>query len=225
MAYKYETHLHSSPVSKCATASLSDILPFYKGLGYDGIFLTNHFLNGNIGGEEGMSRQELLEFYCQEYFEGLKIAREIGIKIFFGVEMTCNGLTDFLVYGLSPEWYLEHPEILDLSLEHMLEFLKMNKAYIVHAHPFRDRDYTLAIQLFPKFVDAVETINACNLPDENKMAELYAKHYKFSTFAGSDNHIGSLQKKLAGIITSQPINSEEDFVRVMKSKKYKLFGK
>ena len=225
MAYKYETHLHSSPVSRCATSSLSDSLPFYKKLGYDGVFVTNHFLNGNIGGDKNMSRQELLEFYCQDYFDGLKIARETGIKLFFGVEMTYDGLADFLIYGLSPEWYLEHPEILDLSTNHLLEFLKMNKAYIIHAHPFRDRAYTPAIHLFPKYIDAVETLNACNLPNENKLAEAYAKLYKFSTFAGSDNHIGSAQKKLAGIITNEPINSEEDFVSIMKGKKYKLFIK
>jgi hypothetical protein len=46
--YKYETHLHTSPVSKCARASVKDVLEFYKSLGYEGIFLTNHFLDGNI---------------------------------------------------------------------------------------------------------------------------------------------------------------------------------
>lgn len=47
--YKYETHMHTSPVSKCASASVRDSLVFYKSLGYDGVFITNHFLDGNIG--------------------------------------------------------------------------------------------------------------------------------------------------------------------------------
>ena len=47
--YKYETHLHTSPVSKCAKATPRESLEFYKSAGYDGVFVTNHFLDGNIG--------------------------------------------------------------------------------------------------------------------------------------------------------------------------------
>ena len=50
--YKYETHLHSSPVSKCGSYSVRDNMEFYKEIGYDGIFLTNHFLDANIGETE-----------------------------------------------------------------------------------------------------------------------------------------------------------------------------
>ena len=46
--YRYETHLHTSPVSKCARASVRESVEFYKSIGYDGIFITNHFIDGNI---------------------------------------------------------------------------------------------------------------------------------------------------------------------------------
>ena len=46
--YKYETHLHTFPVSRCAKAGVMESLEFYKKLGYDGVFITNHFLNGSI---------------------------------------------------------------------------------------------------------------------------------------------------------------------------------
>ena len=49
--YKYETHCHTAPVSKCGKASVKDTVSFYKQLGYDGIFITNHFLDGNINPE------------------------------------------------------------------------------------------------------------------------------------------------------------------------------
>ena len=39
---KYETHLHTSPVSKCAKASVRESLEFYKKAGYAGVFITNH---------------------------------------------------------------------------------------------------------------------------------------------------------------------------------------
>ena len=61
--YKYETHLHTSPVSKCAQASVLETLTFYKKLGYDGVFITNHFLDGNINIEADKSYEERIEFY------------------------------------------------------------------------------------------------------------------------------------------------------------------
>ena len=49
--YIYETHCHTSPVSKCGKASTYETVCFYKQFGYDGIFITNHFLDGNINPE------------------------------------------------------------------------------------------------------------------------------------------------------------------------------
>ena len=43
--YKYETHLHTYPVSACAKYDVRLNLEFYKSIGYDGVFITNHFLN------------------------------------------------------------------------------------------------------------------------------------------------------------------------------------
>lgn len=45
--YRYETHFHTNPVSKCAGATVEDSLRFYKSIGYDGVFITNHFIDGN----------------------------------------------------------------------------------------------------------------------------------------------------------------------------------
>ena len=46
--YLYETHLHTSPVSKCARASVREVVEYYKNAGYEGIFITNHFIDSNI---------------------------------------------------------------------------------------------------------------------------------------------------------------------------------
>ena len=227
MKYKYETHLHSYPVSKSAKAGIEESLIFYKKLGYDGVFLTNHFIGGNFGGSEQMTASEKIDFYLSDYFDGLKIAREIGIKLFFAVEMSYMHHTDFLVYGPSPEWYQEHPEILDMPFPERLDFLKMHGAFIVHAHPFRNVFHSdslaLPISLFPCHVDAVEVKNASNSKDLDDMARLYAKHYKIPFFAGSDNHTGAAKKTLNGVITREPICDVEDFVEILKKKKYKVF--
>ena len=97
--YKYETHLHTSPVSKCASATVRESLEFYKSIGYDGVFITNHFLDGNCSVDRSLTYEEQIEFYFSDAEEGMRLAEEVGIKVFCGVEMSYKG-TDFLVYGL-----------------------------------------------------------------------------------------------------------------------------
>ena len=65
--YIYETHLHTSPVSKCARATVRENMEFYKSLGYDGIFITNHFLDGNINIDSDVDYRERIEFYFSDY--------------------------------------------------------------------------------------------------------------------------------------------------------------
>ena len=112
--YKYETHLHTYPVSKCAKVGVREVLEFYKKMGYDGVFITNHFLDGNINIDPSVPYEEKMDFYCSDYEEAKKLSAEIGIKVFFGVEISYKG-TDFLIYGLDKEWYLSHPEIQDMK--------------------------------------------------------------------------------------------------------------
>ncbi|MBO7176669.1 MAG: hypothetical protein J6W14_04785, partial [Clostridia bacterium] len=61
--YRYETHLHTYPVSRCAKHTVRETLEYYKSLGYDGIFITNHFLDSNINIEKDRPYEEKIEFY------------------------------------------------------------------------------------------------------------------------------------------------------------------
>ena len=45
--FKYETHCHTNEASKCARWSGEECVKHYKRLGYDGIFVTDHFFNGS----------------------------------------------------------------------------------------------------------------------------------------------------------------------------------
>ena len=45
--YKYETHLHTSQASACASASGDDYIEKYIQAGYAGIIVTDHFFQGN----------------------------------------------------------------------------------------------------------------------------------------------------------------------------------
>lgn len=220
--YKYETHLHTSPVSECASASVREQLTFYKDLGYDGVFITNHFLDGNINVSGNKSYEERLNFYFSDYEKGMEIGKELGIKVFFGAELSYKG-TDFLVYGLDKAWYLQHPEIMEMTKRKELAFMMEQGALVIQAHPFREAFYIDHIRLFPRSVHGIEIINANRNDLENNMARIYAEQYNLLPFAGSDNHVGAKQPKLAGLSFTDPLVDENDFVNKIKSKKFEVF--
>lgn len=216
MAYRYETHLHTWPASKCARVDIIDCIDFYASLGYDGIFVTNHFLDGNIGCDKSLPYEEQISFYEKDYLTGLEYAKECGIKLFFGVEMSYGG-TDFLIYGLDADWYRAHPEIMNMKKSEELTFLAGEGALIIQAHPFREASYIDHIRLFPRYVHGVEVINGCRTDFENDMAKHYADSYSLVDFAGTDNHIGGRKARLCGMEFESPITSEADFVEKVKA--------
>ena len=209
--YRYETHLHTSPVSKCGRVGVRENLEYYKSLGFAGVFITNHFIDGNINIERSRPYEERIRFYFSDYEEALRLSDEIGIQVLCGVEMTYGG-TDFLVYGLDKEWYLAHPEIEGMQKSALLPMLMEEGALVIQAHPYREAGYIDHIRLYPRCVHGVETFNACRTELENRMAEIYAENYGLLPFAGSDNHAGSARKLLGGMESPTPIKDEADFV-------------
>ena len=214
--YRYETHLHTYPVSKCARATVRETLEFYKSLGYAGVFLSNHFIDGNINIDKSLPYEEKIEFYCSDYDEAQKIGKEIGLSVFFALESSYKG-TDFLIYGLDKEWLLAHPEIESMKKSEMLPFMMEHGALIIQAHPFREATYIDHIRLFPRAVHGVEVYNACRTDFENELAAQYAKNYGLLPFAGTDNHRGGAQTRFGGMQSNTPILDEADFVRRVKN--------
>lgn len=220
--YQYETHLHTSPVSRCARASVRESLEYYKSLGYAGVFITNHFIDGNIDIDPSLPYEQRINFYFSDYESGVKIGKEIGLSVFCGVEMSYKG-TDFLVYGLDKKWYLEHPQIEYMKKSELLNLLKDSGALVIQAHPFREDSYIDHIRLFPRHVHGVEIYNASRKDFENNMAEDYAKSYELIPFAGSDNHVAGKQTNLGGMQSDTPVKDEADFVLRVKKGEMKPF--
>lgn len=221
--FRYETHLHTYPVSRCAQVGVKETLKFYKDIEYQGVFITNHFLDGNINIDGELPYEEKIEFYFSDFEEGKKFGKEIGLDVFCGVEMSYKG-TDFLIFGLDKKWWTEHPEIMLMKKSDQLPVLAENGALVIQAHPFRNPSYLDHIRLFPDQVHGVEIINSCNDELSNKMAGIYAENYNLLPFAGTDNHIGSRKTSLSGVETFRPVEDEKDFVDMILSKEYKIFS-
>lgn len=219
--YKYETHLHTAPVSRCAKISVRENLEFYKAAGYDGVFITNHFLDGNINMDKARPYEEKLEFYFSDYEASVEIGKELGIKVFCGVELSHCG-ADFLVYGLGKDWFLDHPEIMDMPQSAKLRRMMESGALVIQAHPFREAGYIDHFQLFPRCVHGVEVHN-CGETTSNALAMQFCQHYGLIPFAGTDNHRGPLQPTLAGVCCESPIVSVEDFIQKVKAGQTEIF--
>lgn len=220
--YKYETHLHTSPVSKCADASPREALEFYKKLGYDGVFITNHFIDGYFDCQKETPTREQIAENFSDYDTAKELSAEIGIKVFLGLEMTHGG-TDFLIYGLEKQWFLDHPEIAGMKKSLALPILMEAGALVIQAHPFREARYIDHIRLYPRCVQGVEIINANRTDFENAMAMHYAESYGLLTTAGSDNHRAERQPKLAGMCSSTPIADEKDFINRIRNREMEIF--
>lgn len=220
--YRYETHLHTAPVSKCGKATVRESLQCYKDLGYDGIFITNHFLDGNVNCDKTLPYEEQIDFYFSDYREAKSLEKEIGIKVFLGVELSYGG-TDFLVYCLDEDWFLAHPEIMDMKKSEELPFMMEQGALVIQAHPYREAGYIDHIRLYPRCVHGVEIINASQKDFINVMAKMYADYYGLVVSAGSDNHRAKEQHYLAGIETETPITDELDFKNRVLNREVQVF--
>ncbi len=221
--YLYETHLHTAPLSACARAGVRETLEYYKSAGYTGVFLTDHFIDGNVDRAiRGLPYEERIRHFFAVKDEAKEIGGELGIEVFYAFEMTCGG-TDFLVYGIGMDWCLAHPDMDKMKKSELLRMLCEDGALVIHAHPFREAAYIDHIRLFPRLVHGTEVFNACRTDFENEMAAQYCKNYSLIPFAGSDNHVAGGLKRFGGMATEEPVRDVGEFIELVLSKAAKPF--
>jgi hypothetical protein len=194
--YLYETHLHTSEASACAVCSAERMASACKEAGYTGIIVTNHNWYGNHCIDKRLPWDQWIVSYAKGYEEAKKWGDENDLDVFFGYESGYRG-TEFLVYGVDPEWLIRHPEIKDATVEEQYGLVHDAGGIVIHAHPFREEPYIPEIRLYPQYVDGVEGINAThsshlsishNDPAFDSRAVAYANEHHLPMTAGSDIH-------------------------------------
>lgn len=211
--YLYELHCHTMEASKCASSSGKEYIKFFKEQGYCGIFITDHFFNGNTCVDPLLPWEERVK----EFAKGYKVAKEEGekqgIDVFFGFEYSYHWC-HLLTYGLDEQWLLSNPDVLSLSPADYLKKVKADGGMVIHAHPFRDG--IELVHLFPDLIDAVEIYNASQPDEANRRALAYAEMLNLPTVAGSDIH--STSKKVLGTVGfDSKITDIKDFINKVKS--------
>lgn len=208
--YRYETHLHTSIVSACSRFEPEEIVEKYVRLGYRGVFVSDHFLNGNTTVPRTLTWEERISRYAEGY-RAVKRAAAGELDVFFAIESSNKG-ADILIYGLDETWYAGHPEIMELEPRAFCDYMRQAGALVVQAHPYREASYLDKMTLLPFAVNGIEVVNGCEGERSNRLAETLADAYGLVRTAGSDIH-GIYQKQLAGMEFTAPLESGEDFAK------------
>lgn len=209
-----DLHAHSSGISKCCQINGREVLLVAKEKNIDGIILTNHYQ------KEYLINGDSIEFarrYIKEYEYVKEAGKEIGIKVFFGIEVTLAKHSNIhvLIYGVNEEFVLKYSDIYDYTLDQLYKLVKENKGILVQAHPFR-RENTL---LDLNYLDGIE-VNCHPLYNGTYYLEIISianKNNKLVT-CGGDYHADTYRPK-CGVYFPNNVENIYDIVCYLKEEK------
>ncbi|MGL1892748.1 MAG: PHP domain-containing protein [Spirochaetaceae bacterium] len=216
--YKYETHCHTSESSECSRITGAELIRGYNNAGYSGVVITDHFYNGNCTVSTDLSWDLWVSEFCKGYENALEEARKLDMDLFFGFEFSYL-CADFLIYGLSPNYLLNNPDIKNWTIEDYYKHSRDEGGFIIHAHPFREAPYIDENRLFPNSIDAVEVFNGRNIDDQNDKAKIYSDKYNLIKTSGSDSHKCD-EIKGHGIVLKKRVRTISEFIQILKSGEY-----
>ena len=223
MKFKYETHCHTSEVSKCSRISGTAITEFYKSKGYTGIVITDHF-NDSTTTPPHYKWKDKVDHFFTGFNAALEAGKKLDLDVFFSLEYNDMG-NHFLFYGIGRDFLLENPDLLTIGMTKVLQRVRDAGGFIIHAHPFVEVFWCDSIRLVPRLVDAVEVERGHTTPEELDMARRamwYADEYKLLKTGSSDRH-SSDAKNLTGIALEHRATDIMDLVAQIKAGKYEIF--
>ncbi|MBQ0001703.1 MAG: histidinol-phosphatase [Clostridiales bacterium] len=226
--YLYETHLHTKRGSACARCTGEEMARAAKEYGYAGIIITEHNWGGNTAVSRDLPWEEWVDQFIVGYEEALAYGKEHDLDVFWGYEAGFDA-TEFLTYGVSPEWLKAHPELRTAGVKEHFEIVSAAGGFLVHAHPYREEWYIPEIRLYPEYAHAVEAINAThsnhkstshNDPAFDTKAIAYAKEHNFPMTAGSDVHSTNLFG--GGVLFKKRLTSIQEYAELIRGGDYML---
>ena len=218
--YKYETHLHTCETSKCGRSPGAEHAKFFAEQGYTGIFVTDHFFNGNVTVPRDLPWEKRVELFKVGYDNAKEMGDKVGLDVFFGWEYS-YGWAHFLTYNLGADWLLANPDLLSWSVPDYIDHVHEAGGFIFHAHPFRLTNNPI-MPVIPAKCDGVEIFNAGRSDAENQIAVDFARSYRLPVTAGSDiHHIAA--KRRAGVYSEERFATSADYCRAVIEGRVTLF--
>lgn len=223
--YKADLHCHTSEGSGCSSESGAQTVEKYIEFGFTSLVVTNHVQFWECD-PELKSGYGSYDWLIDRAYDASEIAREAAgdrLHVLSGMEV-CDRDTknDYLIYGLTREM-AKGINMCYSHIEEISDHVRSCGGVIIQAHPMR-----MGMRLMsPQIYDGVEIFN--NSADwlyVNPMAQMWAQincldKTKILT-AGNDHH-NPKDMPTAGILTSEPIVTDEDLVRILVSKDFSIF--
>ena len=182
--------------------------------GMDGIILTNHYDKNYVQNNDSLS---FAKKYIAEYHSVKEYGFKIGVKVFFGIELTMakHNNVHMLIYGVSEEWLLQHSDIFDYTQKELYESVKKEGGILVQAHPFRrGKDVLLDLSL----MDGVEA-NCHPLYDGTYLERLsiIAHNNNLLLTCGGDFHADTHRPK-CGVYLPDNLTTTKEIVVYLQEK-------
>ena len=210
--YCWETHAHTGEISPCGVVKAADVAETYIREGYAGVVITNHFSRYGFTYVKDAPWEEAVEWFYHGY-EQVKEAAGDRLTVLFGAEINLNGdPNDYLVYGVTKEFLLDHPDLLDWRIEKLSDVCREQGFLLVQAHPFRNGMRFVA----PERLDGVEVFNGNMRHDSrNFLVAQWAQRYGLIATSGSDFHQMEDTAR-GGVFTGRDIKTMEDFIAALR---------
>ena len=166
--YKYDLHVHTSPVSACGDLTPCEVVNRYAELGFQGVVITNHFSESVLRGFK--TKEDFLEYYLNDYRNAVENGKKHGLQVFLGLEIRFpENNNDYLVYGIDETDVLCAYDYIFTDYETFYREFKTDKNLIVQAHPFRSSCSLQQLDI----IDGIEVYNMH--PGHNSRVALAAK--------------------------------------------------
>ncbi len=219
--YKYETHLHTSEGSACGRCHGEEMARACKEAGYDGIFVTDHAWGGNTAIDRSLPWSEWVTRFAEGYERAKAWGDKNGLKVWFGYEAGFDA-TEFLIYGITPQWMIDHPELHDATIPEQLDIIHSGGGMVIQAHPYREEFYIKEVRLFPQYADGIEGVNATHTHPLSKghrsdvwdpKAIGLAQANSKPITAGSDVHSTVIFG--GGVLSDHELNGPQDYISLI----------
>ncbi len=227
--YLYDLHQHTMDGSLCGIDDPVSIVRAYARDGWAGFVLTDHFIHGNTRVRRNMPWADIVRAYERSYEVAYAEGQRLGVDVIFGIEEGVGDGKEVLLYGITPQWLYDHPELQNSrahggGLPLISALAHEADALVVQAHPYRVRDYIPRPweEIDLTLLDGIEVHNACNTDMENLRAWRLAEQHDLLMTAGSDAHTADFPAR-AGIAVEHRIPDAATLAATLRSGDYELY--
>lgn len=227
---KINTHCHTVGASPCGEVTPERLVDIYRAEGYDGLVLTNHYTRSYFEDVlDGSTTAEKTETFLSLYHRAKRAAEGTGFEVFFGAELNLSrynrvGATypvyEFLIFGLTTEFFLQNPMMFDWSQEEAFERFDAAGMLMIQTHPFRPRTRVAD----PFYEHGIEVLNGH--PGHNSHNDLAmgfaACHPELLVTAGDDFHRENTQG-YAGMYFPEDVRDEASMAEAIREHRTTIF--